>query len=121
MIDPLSIEGDGAGDEQLRALFAVESGVPPLDPAFVHAAMGRIAARRFWLNLLAAVPWVIAASAVLWAFAPMLGALGAQIAYWWWSGAPLAHGLARLIVLITPAAALLTGLVLLLPPHERAF
>ncbi len=63
-------------DRLLAELWAQDE-PPELDPAFVVQVMGRAARRRFWLGLAALAPVVVAASAVLWALAPMLQQLAA--------------------------------------------
>lgn len=59
-------------EQKLAALFAAET-PPARDYAFQAVVAQRIAARRAWLTLLALVPWAIAATAVLWALAPLAG------------------------------------------------
>ncbi|MFI4934302.1 MAG: hypothetical protein ACHP7N_06760 [Caulobacterales bacterium] len=51
-----------------------EDAPPGHDPAFVIAVMERAETRRLWLELGGLVPWVIAASAMLWATAPLIRA-----------------------------------------------
>ena len=118
MSDPLLPGDDPEGDARLRAMFGAEPAAAH-DPYFVHAAMQRVAVRRFWFNLLAGLPWLIAASAALWAFAPVLAELGRGLMRWWREDALLAHAAVHLMVLITPATAVLVGLVFLAPAHER--
>ena len=77
-------------EQKLAALFAADT-PPARDYAFQAVVAQRIAARRAWLTLLALVPGAVAATAVLWALAPVAG--------------DLAQGLAAVI---QPAGAVLT-------------
>ena len=58
-------------DRKLDALFAAEA-PPARDYAFQARVAQRIAARRAWMTVGALVPWVIAASAVLWGLSPVV-------------------------------------------------
>jgi hypothetical protein len=61
-------------DDALKALFALDE-PPKYDPVFVLETTRLIQKRRFRMALLAGVPWVIAASAILWLAAPWLEAV----------------------------------------------
>jgi hypothetical protein len=60
----------------LQDLFARDE-PPARDPAFVTAAMARVARRRFQLALLALVAPTVAAGFAAWALAPSLAGLAA--------------------------------------------
>jgi len=59
-------------EQKLAVLFAAEA-PPARDYAFQAGVAQRIAVRRAWLTVAALLPWAIAAMAVLWALAPVLG------------------------------------------------
>ena len=61
--------------QQLLSELWVLDEPPERDPAFVLGAMEHVERRRFWLGVLALVPVVIAASAVLWALGPLIAAV----------------------------------------------
>lgn len=62
-------------DDKLNRLFAAQT-PPRRDLAFEAAVAERIALRRAWATAGALAPWAIAATAILWALAPMLATLG---------------------------------------------
>ncbi len=114
MPDPIYAEADPKAVARLRALF--ETDAPPLrDTGFTRVAMAAIARRRFWLEILAMLPWLVAASAALWAFGPLLMRLGGEAALGLTLSAPLGQGLA----IFSAVAAMLLGLIFLVPAHER--
>ena len=119
MTDPLFSDEDVAGDARLRTLFQGEVSAPIRDPAFAHAAMQRIAVRRFWFNLLAAVPWLVAASAALWAFGPVLRDLGREAVQRWMASPLLSQGLTHAAMALTPTVAVLLGLAFIAGPRLR--
>ncbi|WP_339915465.1 hypothetical protein [uncultured Brevundimonas sp.] len=65
-------------EQKLNALFATEA-PPALDYRFQAAVVERIARRRAWATVAALVPWVIAASALLWGLQPVLGPILADL------------------------------------------
>jgi hypothetical protein len=103
-------------DDRLRALFALDA-PPPRDPWFEIEAMRRIGQRRFWFGLAASVPWLVAATAILWALGPILVQVGDAFTRGVASLAPLGQGLA----VLAPLAGVATGLVLLAAPFGRRF
>jgi len=66
-------------DRKLAALFAAEA-PPARDLAFQAAVARRIAARRAWMTVGALVPWVIAATALLWGLSPVVAQLADSMA-----------------------------------------
>jgi hypothetical protein len=92
-------------DERLKALFALDR-PPRHDPAFVLEVAHRLHRRRLWLELFGLIPWVIAASAILWVLTPWLQMVSR----------PAASGLA----LVTPAAGLAFCAWLLAAPRSPA-
>jgi hypothetical protein len=92
-------------DDRLKALFALDA-PPAHDPAFVLETARRIQVRRFWLELAAGVPWLVAASAILWASAPWLHLISR----------PAAGLMAALI----PATAVAIGAIVLTGPRSGA-
>ena len=113
MPDPINGK-DSAADARLRALFGADE-APERDLVFTRTAMSAIARRRFWLELVAMIPWLVAASAVLWALGPFLTRLGADAVRGLSLSAPFGQGLA----IFSAAAAMLLGLIFLIPEHER--
>lgn len=97
-------------EQKLSALFAADE-APAGDVAFVAEVAGRIALRRAVATVLAMIPWVIAATAILWVLAPV--------------AVPLVSGLEEALspVLggVALAAAALTGAVLLDKGLRRQF
>ena len=63
---------EGHRNEALLAALWAEDEAPAHDPAFVIAAMQRLARRRLVLNVLSLAPLAAAAAAVLWALGPNL-------------------------------------------------
>ena len=114
MPDPIHGNDNLAADARLRVLFEADAG-PERDPGFTRTAMAAIARRRFWLELLAMIPWLVAASAVLWALGPVLARLGADAVRGLSLSAPFGQGLA----IFSAVAAMLLGLIFLVPAHER--
>jgi hypothetical protein len=92
-------------DERLKGLFALDQ-PPPRDAAFVLETAKRIQKRLFWLELLAGAPWAVAASAILWAFAPVLEDVG--------------RPMATLLAASTPAAVLAATAFFVLSPRSPA-
>jgi hypothetical protein len=92
-------------DDRLKALFAAEA-PPAHDPAFVLETARLIQRRRFWMELAAGVPWLIATSAILWAATPWLEAISRPAA--------------SLMTLIAPAVAVAIGAVLVASPRSGA-
>ena len=58
-------------DPALAALWAADE-PPERDLVFVLAVMAEVERRRFWVSLASLVPVTVAASAILWAFSPMI-------------------------------------------------
>jgi hypothetical protein len=92
-------------DDVLKALFALDQ-PPAHDPIFVLETTRRIQQRRFWMALFAGVPWVIAASAILWLATPWLEAVSRPAA--------------ALMAALIPVAALALGAVFLATPRLNA-
>jgi hypothetical protein len=91
-------------DERLKVLF--EADAPPrLDPIFVIEAARRAQTRRLWLDIAGAAPWTIAAAALLWLLAPIMGVLSRQAA--------------GVLALVVPAVALAFGVLVLVHPAPR--
>lgn len=84
-------------EQKLAALFAAEA-PPARDYAFQVGVAQRIAARRAWLTVAALAPWAIAATAILWAFAPLAAGLaeGAE---------PLLQPLGAIVTLVAVSVA----------------
>jgi hypothetical protein len=59
-------------EQKLAALFAAEA-PPARDHAFQARMAQAIALRRAWMTVAALAPWAIAAVAILWALAPVVG------------------------------------------------
>lgn len=62
-------------EDKLNRLFAAHT-PPARDLAFEAAVAERIALRRAWATAGALAPWAIAATAILWALAPLIEPLG---------------------------------------------
>ncbi|WP_417233178.1 hypothetical protein [Brevundimonas sp.] len=58
-------------EQKMNALFAAEA-APARDYGFQAEVVARIARRRAWMSILSLVPWLIAATAVLWALRPVI-------------------------------------------------
>jgi len=93
-------------DDRLKALFAADA-PPARDPAFVLEVAHRMQQRRLWLELIGRVPWVIAASAILWVMTPWLQSASRPAA--------------TLLGMVAPAAGVAIGALLLASPRSRAF
>jgi hypothetical protein len=93
-------------DDRLKALFAADA-PPARDPVFTLDVVRRMQRRRLWLELIGRVPWVIAASAILWVTTPWLQAASRPAA--------------ALLGMIAPAAGVAVGALLLASPRVRAF
>ena len=65
-------------EQKLAALFAAEA-PPARDYAFQAEVARRVALRRAWMTVLALAPWAIAAVAVLWALAPIVGPIAESL------------------------------------------
>jgi hypothetical protein len=93
-------------EQKLAALFAAET-APAIDIAFVAEVSGRIAFRRAVATVLAMIPWAIAATAILWALAPvavpLVGGLEAALS-------PILGGVALAAAALIGAVVLDTGL-----------
>ena len=59
-------------DQKLAALFT-EQAAPARDPLFCAEVMQRVARRRAWARVGAAVPWAMSGGLVAWAMQPVLG------------------------------------------------
>ena len=62
-------------EDKLNRLFAAQT-PPARDLAFEATVAERIALRRAWATAGALAPWAVAATAILWALAPLLEPLG---------------------------------------------
>jgi hypothetical protein len=89
-------------DAKLQALFALDD-PPAQDPLFVLETARRIQQRRFWWELAAGLPWMIAASAILWVAAPWVQAMSRPAAV--------------LLAALTPAAVLGAAAVFIASPR----
>lgn len=78
-------------EQKLSALFAAEA-PPSRDPVFQARLAQAIALRRAWMTVAALVPWVVAATVLMWALRPVIG--------------PMADSLGGAL---RPAAAILAG------------
>lgn len=58
--------------EQKLEVFLAEDAGAGRDPAFSVQVMARVARRRAWLTVAAAVPWALIAAVLLWALHPVL-------------------------------------------------
>ncbi|WP_414977324.1 hypothetical protein [Brevundimonas sp.] len=63
----------------MNALFAADA-APARDLGFQADVARRIARQRAWATVVALVPWLIAATAVLWGLQPALAAAADQLA-----------------------------------------
>jgi hypothetical protein len=91
-----------AEHDLLADLFAAEA-APARDPAFTAETLRRVSRRRLVLDILAGVPWMVAAVAVLWALHPAVESIARVFYPDSASWAPLA-----------PAVAILLGLYFIL-------
>ena len=66
-------------EQKLNALFAAEA-VPARDLGFQADFVQRIARQRAWATVAALVPWLIAATALLWGVQPVIAAAADQLA-----------------------------------------
>jgi len=66
-------------EQKLAALFAAEA-PPARDYAFQARVAERIAARRAWMTVGALVPWIVAASTLLWGLSPVVAPLAESLA-----------------------------------------
>ncbi|MDI1280165.1 hypothetical protein [Brevundimonas sp.] len=66
-------------EQKMNALFAADA-APARDLGFQADVARRIARQRAWATVVALVPWLIAATAVLWGLQPALAAAADQLA-----------------------------------------
>lgn len=98
-------EADISGAEDRLARFFAEDGLPDQDPAFALAVMDRMARKRLRLGLLTLGGFCALAALVLWAFAPWLGLLAADLPRDAGAWAPVGISLVIVVSLLVMTAA----------------